>query len=658
MIWLKSWLIVGLCGVLAAVSVAAESVPPEATEPETAAEQSTETMAEQAEQAEQTPDSAEEAAEPPAQPAPASPLPDYGDAVVISNELGTLEITSEQAAVRRFRLRGVSEIQLPDHYLKDSELDRQLEEHLAVMGVHHPTGPLHNWLGGLNLTPVGPNRNRGARWEVVERTPQAVTFEHLEESTGVRYAMRYVMRPGRPTVDVTLLIRNEGEQAVDLSPVVYPINGVHQDVGRNESYYLTVAEHRGGPSGDLVRRDAFPATNGRTDISIVDGTFDYFALKSRFFAAIWKPQGIDLGPEVSWTSALSQAVDADEEAATSTSGGGPGGGGPGGGPGAQTAAVDLSPVAGKPHRLQVFAQGYEQDANVAKGDRNLKRQAFITATYTNSDGTPFRLNPGDALRVAWNLTVTSMRGEDLSRLTTEEQRLEYTDGFHRFFRILSSILAWMLLALAAIPGVGYGLGVILLTILIKSLLYRTTFKQQKSMLAMQKLGPELKRIQEQYKSDPQTRNAKTMELWKKHGVNPLGGCLPIFIQMPIFIALYQAFSHVAELRGESFLWIADLTLPDQVAYLGSVAGFNITLNILPILYMIISLFMTFSNKPPANGGNDQAAQMMKMMRWMPVMFGVIFYNMPSGLVLYFTMSALISTIELKWIRHTLGANKP
>jgi YidC/Oxa1 family membrane protein insertase len=251
-----------------------------------------------------------------------------------------------------------------------------------------------------------------------------------------------------------------------------------------------------------------------------------------------------------------------------------------------------------------------------------------------------------------------MRSEDLDTLSVAEQRLQYTDGFHRFFRVLSDILAWMLLALASIPGVGYGLGVILLTILIKAALHRTTFKQQKSMLGMQKLAPELKRIQEQYKSDPQQRNAKTMELWKKHGVNPLGGCLPIFIQMPIFIALYQAFSHVAELRGESFLWIDDLTLPDQILYLFPIGSFNVTLNILPIVYIIISLYMTFSNKPPENtgGGNEQAAQMMKMMRWMPVMFGFIFYNMPSGLVLYFAMSALISTIELKYIRKKLGGS--
>ena len=594
-------------------------------------------------------DPAEAEAEEPAVEEPVKvELPNYGDPIILENEHGIVEITTEQAAIRRFRLNGTKPIFLPDHYLKPEEKGVSLEENLAVMGKHHPVGPLHNWLANLGLGTAGENGSRGARWEIVEQSKTSVTLEHVNGETPVRYAMRYTLRPDRATVDVALLVKNEGDEAVAYNPVVYPVNGVHQDVGSNESYYLTVAEHRGGENGDLVRRDGFPGPRASTDVSEVDASFDYLALKSRFFAAIWEPTGLDVGSDVSFASAVqAEAAPAQAEAAPAV------GGGPGGGPAGGSTSTPTAIVAGggKSHILRVQATGYEQDP----AGPNTKRQAFIVARYSGANGNPIAIPAGESLRISWAITVTSMRSEDLETLTVAEQRLEYTDGFHRFFRVLSDILAWMLLALASIPGVGYGLGVILLTILIKAALHRTTFKQQKSMLGMQKLGPELKRIQEQYKSDPQARNAKTMELWKKHGVNPLGGCLPIFIQMPIFIALYQAFSHVAELRGESFLWIDDLTLPDQIVYLFSIGSFNVTLNILPILYIIISLFMTFSNKPPENnGGNEQAAQMMKMMRWMPVMFGFIFYNMPSGLVLYFTMSALISTLELKYIRKKLG----
>ena len=410
-------------------------------------------------------------------------------------------------------MAGIKPIQLPEHYLKEEEKGRDLDEHLAVMGLHNASGSLHNWLG-LGLGSAGPNGSRGAKWNVVEQSDSSVTLEHVNGDKPVRYALRYTLRPDRATVDVSLLVRNEGDEAVSFSPEVYPINGVHQDVGSNEAYYLTVAEHRGGENGDLERRDGFPSNRERAEPSLVDRRFDYLALKSRFFAAIWEPKGLDFGAGVTWESALPAASPSTESAATPTAGGGPGGGGPAGA--ASAAPVVIAGGDGKPHILQVYATGFEQDA----GSPNSKRQPLSPPVTPVPTLTPSSSKGGEALRISWALTVSSMRSEDLDTLSVAEQRLQYTDGFHRFFRVLSDILAWMLLALASIPGVGYGLGVILLTILIKAALHRTTFKQQKSMLGMQKLAPELKRIQEQYKSDPQQRNAKTMELWKKHGVNP------------------------------------------------------------------------------------------------------------------------------------------
>jgi YidC/Oxa1 family membrane protein insertase len=145
---------------------------------------------------------------------------------------------------------------------------------------------------------------------------------------------------------------------------------------------------------------------------------------------------------------------------------------------------------------------------------------------------------------------------------------------------------------------------------------------------------------------------KQMELWKKHGVNPLGGCLPILLQIPIFTALYLAFCHSADMRGQGFLWINDLTLPDQL--IGwVVGGWTLSFNLLPIIYIGVSIWMSLMQKMP-EGGDPQQAQMMKMMRWMPVLFGVIFYNFPSGLVLYFTINAVLSTIEIKMVRKKLG----
>ncbi|MBN8526383.1 MAG: membrane protein insertase YidC, partial [Planctomycetes bacterium] len=278
-----------------------------------------------------------------------------------------------------------------------------------------------------------------------------------------------------------------------------------------------------------------------------------------------------------------------------------------------------------------------------------EHQAYIGVSFA-----PETVPAGAAWQRGWSISASSMAKKDLALFSETEQAIKYTDGFYRFFKILANALTWVLDQLAKVVG-HYGIAVIILTILIKAVLYRTTFKQQESMLKMQKLAPELKYVQEQYKSNKQMLAQKQMELFKKHGVNPLGGCLPIFIQLPIFIALFQAFSHSADLRGTSFLWISDLTLPDQVwgvpiSFLG---GWVLSLNPLPIIYIGVSAWMSFHQTPPSNG-DPQQEMMFKMMRWMPVVFGVIFYNMPSGLVLYFTVQAVISTLELKYIKKKLG----
>ena len=176
------------------------------------------------------------------------------------------------------------------------------------------------------------------------------------------------------------------------------------------------------------------------------------------------------------------------------------------------------------------------------------------------------------------------------------------------------------------------------------------------MMSMAKVAPQLKQIQEQYKNDRQTAAVKTMELYKKHKVNPLGGCLPILIQMPIFIALYQSFRHSADLRGEGFWWIADLTQPDQVYHFFSIAGFPVTLEPILIAYVLAQLWMSLSHQIPAGAG-EQQVQMAKMMRWVPVLFAFFFYiwSMPAGLVLYFTWSAILSRPEFMWIDRKLRA---
>jgi len=163
------------------------------------------------------------------------------------------------------------------------------------------------------------------------------------------------------------------------------------------------------------------------------------------------------------------------------------------------------------------------------------------------------------------------------------------------------------------------------------------------MKEMQLLQPKIEALRKEHKDNPQALNKEIMELYKEHKVNPLGGCLPLLLQMPIFFALYQALMRSVSLRGAKFLWIKDLSAPDQLFTLkNSLPFLGNQVNILPIL-MAIGMFV--QQKISMVKTTGEAAQQQKIMSIiMPVMFGVIFYQMPSGLVLYWFVNSTLMLI--------------
>ena len=159
------------------------------------------------------------------------------------------------------------------------------------------------------------------------------------------------------------------------------------------------------------------------------------------------------------------------------------------------------------------------------------------------------------------------------------------------------------------------------------------------MKKMQKLQPQLSKLREKFKDSPKKLQEKQMLLYRENGVNPLAGCLPMFVQMPVFIALFTVLRSAVELRFASFLWIADLSEPEGL--LAGVLPFPAGgLNILPLAMtgtMILQQRLTPSAGDP---------QQQKMMQFMPLMMLFIFYNMASALVLYWTVSQLLSILQL------------
>lgn len=189
----------------------------------------------------------------------------------------------------------------------------------------------------------------------------------------------------------------------------------------------------------------------------------------------------------------------------------------------------------------------------------------------------------------------------------------------------------------------YGWSIIVVTIALNFLLFPLKITSMKSMKKMQALQPQIAAINEKYKGiglrDPKKadQNQEVMELYKKHGVNPMGGCVPMPLQIPFFIAFYKVFSVSVEMRGASWLWVTDLSQPETLA-----------IHILPII-MVVSQFVMQKMTPTTTGG-DPSQQ--KMMQFMPLIFGFMFYNLSSGLVLYYLTSNLVGVAQQYFFNKT------
>jgi len=185
----------------------------------------------------------------------------------------------------------------------------------------------------------------------------------------------------------------------------------------------------------------------------------------------------------------------------------------------------------------------------------------------------------------------------------------------------------------------WGWSIMLLSIAVYLLLFPLTLKQMHSMKQMQALQPHIEALKKQHKDNPQRMQKEQMELFRKHKVNPLGGCLPLLLQMPIFIALYQTLMRSVFLRGASFLWIKDLSGPDRLFALPFPKPFD-SFNLLPIL-MTIGMFIQQKITTATTAVGSSAEQQKMMMIMMPLLFGFIFYSMPAGLVLYWFINSTL-----------------
>jgi YidC/Oxa1 family membrane protein insertase len=194
----------------------------------------------------------------------------------------------------------------------------------------------------------------------------------------------------------------------------------------------------------------------------------------------------------------------------------------------------------------------------------------------------------------------------------------------------------------------YGVAIIFLVIVINIITYPLTYKNVKSMRHMQSVQPHMAKLRETHKDDQKKLQAEMMRLYRENNVNPMGGCLPMLLQMPIFISLYVTLARTPMLKGSKFLWIKDLSLPDALfLFSKTLPVVGDSFNLLPILMMVAMVVQQKISMSARSGSGEkspQEEQQQKMMIMMPIVFGFIFYSLPSGLVLYWTVNTTLMAV--------------
>jgi len=203
--------------------------------------------------------------------------------------------------------------------------------------------------------------------------------------------------------------------------------------------------------------------------------------------------------------------------------------------------------------------------------------------------------------------------------------------------IIDKFVVFLLKEITKVVG-NYGIAIIIITILMRIIVFPLTVKQEKSMKKMRELQPEMDKIKEKYKDNPQEYQKRILEFQKENDINPLGGCWPILIQLPVFVALYYAFSGKTIPNDATFLWF-NLKQPDKLFMMG-----NFAFNLLPILNTGVT-YLQQKIMSGATKGQEGSNQLQSMMYTMPLMMLFLFYRMPSGVTLYYLVSGVLSLAQ-------------
>ncbi|MBW7856761.1 MAG: membrane protein insertase YidC [Leptonema sp. (in: Bacteria)] len=287
------------------------------------------------------------------------------------------------------------------------------------------------------------------------------------------------------------------------------------------------------------------------------------------------------------------------------------------------------------------------DGLIVTNNPSLESNAFYTGVIRG-----FKLSSNDTLTVRTQV-FAGLRADEQhvfndSKLGLDEfgedrpdsglRDVIYSSTFLTLFSSIRDAIIWLLRYVESYVG-NYGFAIILIGVGLKLATYPLNQMQAKTMKKMSALKPEMDIINEKYKDDPNEKQKRIMEIYKKHKINPAKGCLPVLIQIPIFIALYSAFSESIELWGSPFIWwMTDLSAPDTIYTINAWIFHGYTINILPLI-MVVSQFA--QQRLTTVSSDPQQKMLMYVMPFIMIFF---FWSMPSGVTLYWTVQNIISVI--------------
>ncbi|MCA9100920.1 MAG: YidC/Oxa1 family insertase periplasmic-domain containing protein, partial [Planctomycetales bacterium] len=466
------------------------------------------------------------------------------------------------------------------------------------------------------------NRLRYGTWEMSQPDPRTVEFRHPLPELGLDVVKRYrlgevagnnVGPPYDLTFDVEFHNTSDAEQEF-----AYRLDGPNGLPAEGEWYAMKISPNwrdaaglrdvvTGFRNGRRVKHELISNSSIRDDEfqrrsdAQGEGTLGYIGVDTQYFAVVLIPQKEN--PQEPWFAAIAPAK--------------------------------VGPV---------------------PADKKMAKRTNVSFSLESE---PIQLAPGASVKQSFKLFAGPKQPETLAAYGLSE--LAYYGTFGWVSNVLLAILHafyWV------IPN--YTVAIILLTVLVRLCMFPLSRQQVRSAQKMQELQPELKKLQEKYKNDVEKRTRAQQELFRKHNYNPLGGCLVLIVQLPIFMGLYRALAVDVELRQapllwQGFPWAPNLAAPDMLMRWDSfmpsfvVSFLGPYLNVLPLVTVALFIVQQKMFMPPA--ADEQAQMQQKIMKYMMVFIGFMFFRVPSGLCVYFITSSLWGIAERKLLPRG-DANKP